>query len=202
MTELDTNCNTVSFEWKVSNVTSLPFSVGRAHSITVGLDSEWSDTRSLELGIYLVEYIVQFQGFYFLDYGFMEMSPSPPVALIAGGPEVSRKRNSLIPLNGSLSRHVDLGLGNYDGMTFSWSCKRKGEQFYEVNASSYSIGCFGTGKQALQDTGRIVLLDTSPMQVNQFYDIKLTVFTASKMSDSFVQRIHLVSGEPLYVEVK
>ena len=202
MAELDTNCSTVSLEWKVSTVTSLPFSVGKAHSITVGFDSEWSDTTSLALGIYLVEYIVQFQDFYFLDYGFVEVLPSPPVALIAGGPEVSRKHNSLVHLDGSQSRDVDLGPGNYGGMTFSWSCKRKGEQFYDVNASSYSIGCFGTGKQALEDTERIVLLDTSPMQVNQFYDIKLTVFTASKMSNSFVQRMHIVAGEPLYVEIK
>lgn len=202
MTELDTNCSAVSFKWKVSNVTSLPFAVGKAHSITVGFDSEWSDTRSLELGIYLVEYIVQFQDFYFLDYGFVEVLPSPPVALIAGGPEVSRKHGALIRLDGSQSRDLDVGPGNFDGMTFSWSCKRKGEQFYDGNASSYSIGCFGTGKQALEDTGRIVLLDTSPMQVNQFYDIKLTVFTARKMSASFVQRMHIVSGEPLYVEVK
>ena len=202
MTELDTNCNTMSFEWKLSNVTFLPFSVGKAHSITVGFDSEWSDTASLELGIYLVEYIVQFQDFFFLDYGFLEVLPSPPVVLIAGGPEVLRKHSSLIRLDGSQSRDVDLGPGNYGGMTFSWSCKRKGEQFYDVNASSYSIGCFGSGKQGLDDTGRIVLLDTSPMQVNQFYDIKLTVFTASKMSDSFVQRMQIVTGEPLYVEIK
>lgn len=202
MTEIDTNCSAVNFEWKVSNVTSLPFSVGISHSVTVGSDSEWSDTRSLDLGIYLVEYIVHFQNFYFLDYGFMEVLPSPPVAHIAGGPEVSRKHNSLIRLNGSPSREVNLEPGNYGGMTFSWSCKRKGEQFYDVNASSYSIGCFGTGKQALEDTGKIVFLDTSPMEVNQFYDIKLTVSTAIKMSDSFVQRMHIVSGEPLYVEIK
>lgn len=201
MTELDTNCSTMSFEWKVSNVTSLPFSVGREHSVTVGLDSEWSDTTSLRLGIYLVEYIVQFQDFFFLDYGFVEVLPSPPVALIAGGPEVLRKHNSLIRLDGSQSRDVDLGPGNYDGMTFSWSCKRKGEQFYDFNASSYNIGCFRTGKQALEDTGRVVLLDTSPIQVDQFYDIKLTVFTASKMSDSFVQQMQIVAGEPLYVEI-
>lgn len=202
MTELETNCSSVSFEWKVSNVTSLPFAVGKTHSKTVGSDSEWSDTRSLELGLYLVENIVQFQDFYFLDYGFVEVLPSPPVALIAGGPEVSRKHDSLVRLDGSQSRDLDLEPGDFDGMTFSWSCKRKGEQFYDVNASSYSIGCFGTGKQALEDTGRIVLLDTSRIQVNQFYDIKLTVFTARKMSDSFVQRMHIVSGEPLYVEIK
>ena len=202
MTELETNCSTASFEWKVSNVTSLPFAVGKAHSKTVGFDSEWSDTRSLELGIYLVEYIVRFQDFYFLDYGFVEVLPSPPVALIAGGPEVSRKHDSLVRLDGSQSRDLDLEPGDFDDMTFSWSCKRKGEQFYDVNASSYSIGCFGTGKQTLEDTGRIVLLDTSTMQVNQFYDIKLTVFTARKMSGSFVQRMHIVSGEPLYVEIK
>lgn len=203
MTELDTNCSTLSFEWKVSNVTSVPFSVGKAHSVTVGLYSEWSDTRFLDLGIYLVEYIVQFQDFYFLDYGFIEVLPSPPVALIAGGPEVSRKHNSLVRLDGSPSRDVDLGPGNYDGMTFAWSCKRKDEQFYDdVISFSYSRGCFGTGKQALEDTGRIVLLDTSPMQINQYYDIKLTVFSASKMNDSFVQRVLIVAGEPLYAEIK
>ena len=51
MTEVDTNCGTLSFEWKVSNVTSPPFTVGKAHSITVGLDSEWSNITFLNLGI-------------------------------------------------------------------------------------------------------------------------------------------------------
>ncbi|XP_078349636.1 LOW QUALITY PROTEIN: polycystin-1-like protein 2 [Oculina patagonica] len=210
MTEVDTICSTLSFEWKVSNVTYLPFSVGKAHSITVGWDSEWSDITSLDLGIYLVEYIVHFQDFYFLDYGFIEVLPSPPVALIAGGPEVSRKHNAIMSLDASPSRDVDLGPGNYDGMTFTWSCKRKDEQFYdELNtfnqnqSSSISAagGCFGNETQKIDDTSRMLFLDTNTMEVNQYYDIKLTVLTKSGMNNTFVQRVLIVTGEPLYAEI-
>ena len=84
-------------------------------------------------------------------------------------------------MDASPSRDVDLAPGNYDGMTFAWSCKRKDEQFYDdlktfnQSQSSSSRGCFGNEKQTLEDTGRIVFLNTSTMEVNQYYDIKLTV---------------------------
>lgn len=211
MTEVDTNCSTLSFEWKVSNVTYLTFSVGKAHSVIVGLDSEWSDITLLDLGIYLVEYIVHIQDYYFLDYGFIEVLPSPPVALIAGGPEVSRKHNAIISMDASPSRDVDLGPGIYDGLTFTWSCKRKDEQFYDDlnkfnqnQSSSISSGggCFGNETQKLKETGRMVFLDTSTMKVNQYYDIKITVLTKSELNNTFVQQVLIVTGEPLYVEIK
>ena len=209
-TAVNTNCGTLNFEWKVSNVTSLPFSVGTAHFFTTGLDAEWGDFSSLSLGIYLVEFIARFQDFYFLDYGFMEVLPSVPVAFIAGGPEVSRKHNSNISLDGSPSRDVDLGQGNYEGMTFEWSCKRINQTFYdEIDNSTQTFdrpdissrGCLGTDKQKLEDTGRIVWLDTSAMQVNHYYDIKLKV-SKNDLSSSFVQQILIVAGNPLYAEIK
>ena len=207
MTEVDTNCSTLRFEWKVSNVTSLPLSVGKAHAITVGLDSEWIDISSLDVTIYLVEYIVHFQDFYFLDYGFIEVLPSPPIAYIAGGQKVSRKHNVIMTLDASNSRDVDLGPGNYDSMTFMWSCKRIDEQFFDDNQdptslNSYVGGCFGNGRQSLEETGRIVFLNTSAMEVNEIYHIKLTVFTASGKNSTFVQQVLIVTGDPLYVEIK
>lgn len=207
---MNTTCSTLNFEWKVSNVTSLPFSVGKAHSTIVGLDPEWNDITSLDLGIYLVEFIAHFRDFYFVDYGFIEVLPSPPVAFIAGGPEVLRKHNSTIIMDASPSSDLDLGPGNYERMKFTWSCKRKDEQFYDEfntpnqnysSSDSSGRGCFGTDKQKLEDTGRIVLLDTSAMQVNQYYDIKLTV-SKNEMNSRFVQRMLIITGNPLYVEIK
>jgi len=189
-TEVDTNCSGLSSEWKVANMTLMPFTVGTAYFTTVGLGSEWSDISSLDLGIYLVEFIVYFQDFYFLDYGFINVLPSPPVAIIAGGSEVSRKHNSIITLDASPSYDLDLGPGIYEGMTFAWSC-----------SDSSGEGCFGSQEHTLNETGRMVSLDTSAMQVNQHYDIKLTVFE-NGMNSSFVQRIVIVIGDPLYVEMK
>ena len=189
-TELDTNCSGLSFEWKVANVTLMPFTVGTAYFTTVGLDSEWSNITSLDLGIYLVEFIVYFQGFYFLDYGFINLLPSQPVAIIAGGSEVSRKHNSVTTLDASPSYDLDLGPGIYEGMTFGWSC-----------SDSSGEGCFGSQEHTLNETGRMVSLHTGAMQVNQHYDIKLTVFE-NGMNSSFVQRILIVTGDPLYVEMK
>ena len=71
-------------------MTSLPFSVGTTYSITIGLGAELDDFSSLGVGIYLVEFIAHSQEFYFLDYGFIEVLSSAPVAFIAGGSEVSR----------------------------------------------------------------------------------------------------------------
>ena len=188
-TEVNTKCSGLSFEWKVANVTSLPFTVGTAYFTTVGLDSEWSDISSLDFGIYLVDFIVYFQDFYFLDYGFINVLPSPPVAIIAGGSEVSRKHNSVITVDASPSYDLDLGPGIYEGMTFAWSCS-------DISGE----GCFGSQEHRLDETGRIVSLDTSAMQINQHYDIKLTVIE-NGMNSSFVQRI-LVTGDPLYAEIK
>ena len=189
-TEVDTNCSGLSFEWKVANVTSMPFTVGTPYFTTVGVGSEWNDISSLDLGIYLVEFIVYFQDFYFLDYGFVKLLPSQPVAIIAGGSEVSRKHNSIIILDASSSYDLDLGPGIYEGMTFAWSCS-------DISGE----GCFGSQEHTLNATGRMVSLDTSAMQVNQHYDIKLTVFE-NGMNSSFVQRILIVTGDPLYVEMK
>ena len=189
-TEVYSSCSRLNFEWKVANVTSVPFTVGKAHFMTVGFDSEWSGISSLGLGIYLVQFIVYFDNFYFLDYGFINLLPSPPVAFIAGGSEVSRKHNSVITADASPSYDLDIGLGNYEGMTFTWFC-----------SNSSGRGCFGSEETRLNDTGRMVSLDTGAMQVNHYYDIKLTV-SENDMNSSFVQRVLIVTGNPLYVEIK
>ena len=208
--EASTNCHSLSFEWKVSNVTSRPFSVGRASSITIGSGTDLDDISSLGVGIYLVEFTAHFRKFYFLDYGFIEVLPSAPVAFIAGGPEVSREHNSNITLDGSPSRDFDIGKGLYKGLTFEWSCKGEEEMFHDESDSSNrtvigrdaaSRGCFGNEEQKLKDTGRIVFLDTSSMQIKKYYDIKLTI-KKRDLSGTFVQRVEIVDGTPLYAEIE
>ena len=191
-------------------MTSLPFSVGTRYSITIGLGAELDDFSSLGVGIYLVEFIAHSQEFYFLDYGFIEVLSSAPVAFIAGGSEVSREHNSNITLDGSPSRDLDIGKGSYEGLTFEWSCKREEETFHDESDSSNrtvigrdaaSRGCFGNEEQKLKDTGRTVFLDTSSMQINKYYDIKLTV-KKRDLSGTFVQRVEIVDGTPLYAEIE
>ena len=161
-----------------------------AHFTTVGFDSEWSGISSLDPGIHLVAFIVYFKDFYFLDYGFLKLLPSPPVAFIAGGSEVTRKHDSVITFDASSSYDLDLGPGEYKGMEFSWSCSNTSEG-----------SCVGFQKQTLTNGGRMFSVDTSTTQINQYYDIKLTVLE-NGMSSSFEQRVHIVKGNPLYVEIK
>lgn len=190
-TNVNSSCSQLTFEWKVAKVTTLPLAVETAYFRSVASGSEWSDSSSLYPGKYLVEFVGHFENFYFLDYGFIEVLPSPPVPLIVGASEVSRQQGAVLTFDASPSYDADLGPGINEGLTFSWTC-----------SSTSGGGCFGSAEQNFIDNGRIMSVNTTTMQAHQFYDVQLKVSAKNGLNSSFMQRVHLVSFSPLHVEIK
>lgn len=190
-TNVNSSCSQLTFEWKVAKVTTLPLAVETAYFRSVASGSEWSDSSSLYPGKYLVEFVGHFENFYFLDYGFIEVLPSPPVPLIVGASEVSRQQGAVLTFDASPSYDEDLGPGINEGLTFSWTC-----------SSTSGGGYFGSAEQNFIDNGRIMSVNTTAMQAHQFYDVQLKVSAKNGLNSSFMQRVHLVSFSPLHVEIK
>lgn len=137
---------------------------------------------------------------------YLSIIQSPIVAQIEGGSKVTRGAQR-IKLDASPSRDLDLKVGDYTGMTFIWFCKKKSEVFPKgplpiivTSAPSTNTGCFNTGIGKFSQSGRVIEIDGSLMQVGQSYTIKLEVESGVR-KESFEQEMDIVNGDPPQLSV-
>lgn len=176
--------------------------------------SEWTIKKlDLATGMYLVSYQITMtkNNAAGIDFKYLSITPSKLLAEIAGGSIVKRGFNKDITLDGSPSRDPDLEVGKYDGMVFTWLCKKKDELFPSVPLESTPIisesgesgrgGCFDTGIGKLAQTTRIVTINTGKMTVGTLYVVQLIVQKAAKQSAKFEQQIEIVKGDPPQLKI-
>lgn len=171
--------------------------------------SEWTLKKlDLGLGIYLVLYQVTMtkNGVSGYDIKYLSIVQSPLVAQISGGAHVKQGFDKNITLDASPSRDPDLPQGNYNGMSFAWLCKKKGETFPSGSLASIPViqtsgakgkgGCFDTGIGKLSSTDRVISINSGLMEVDTSYVVKLIVNKVGKPTANFEQQIDIVNGDP------
>lgn len=170
--------------------------------------SQWTIKKlDLPIGLYLVSYQVTMvkKGVTGIDFKYLAITQSELLAEISGGPLVKRGFNKEISLDASPSRDPDVEIGNYNGTTFTWLCKKKDEgKFLSVDSSPVISpsgvkgkgGCFDTGIGKLEKTSRIVKINTGQMKVDTSYVVKLVVSKTGKSNAEFEQQIDVVEGDP------
>lgn len=187
---------------------------GSKQAVATGT-SEWNIKKlSLSINMYLVSYQVTMtkNSITGIDFKFLSITQSELIAEISGGSLVKRGFEKEISLDGSPSRDLDLEVGNYDGMTFTWLCKKKDEAFPSGSLDTVPVispsdpkgkgGCFDTGIGKLAKTDRVVQINTGDMQVDTSYVVNLIVSKTGKSSAKFVQQIDVVRGDPPQLSIK
>ena len=178
-------------------------------------NNEWQlQRRHLAYGLYRVDVKAMMpddpEGLS-VDEGYLNITKSTLVAKIAGGSKITRGEESVIDLDGSLSRDPDVELGDNSLMQFMWLCKHHLESFPNGSLAAIPVvtqysgpgtgGCFGTGVGKLSSSNMTVTLETSNMTVGETYDVTLVVTKDGREAD-IVQEIVLVSGDPPEVSVR
>ena len=177
--------------------------------------AEWNiQKRQLDYGQYFVDLKVAFASQPLITssaLGFFDIIKSPLTADISGGNKVTRGKQSVITLDGSLSKDPDVDFGDHSLMQFIWLCKRRQETFPTGPIASFPVitpssgpgsgGCFGTGVGKLSSSDIKVTLETGAMMVGELYDVKLILIKDDR-EDDFLQEIEIVSGNPPYVAIR
>lgn len=126
-------------------------------------------------------------------FGYIEVTSTTLVANISGANQASQDFNKTLSLDGSMSHDPDVGEGDYNGLEFTWLCKRDNEKFPE-NITALPVvfpqsgstgssgqdrgGCYGTGVGKLNARGGfpyIVDLDVDKMKGDEDYVIRLMI---------------------------
>lgn len=129
------------------------------------------------------------RGTWSCDFGFIVGGETLLESRITGSSLVYQGIKEIVYLNGSDSYDPDVGPGNYDGMEFTWFCRRDNESFLgdptslpvvtpSSNQSADLGGCYGTGVGRLESSPMekySLGLDIDRMEGNAKYVIALLV---------------------------
>lgn len=166
--------------------------------------------NSLDYGVYIVRFVVSIDdteaNLTMSDYGLVKIVATPLVASIVGGNLVRKGFSQPIRLDASRSYDPDVGRRNYEGMTFTWLCRVKGEMWPSQNLTSLPVvsqtpsggaGCFGTGIGRLepQDDSRVLIVKAGGLTVNRQYQFVVLVSKDERTSIG-IQVVEIVPGDP------
>ena len=143
------------------------------------------------------------------DKGYINIRPSPLVAIISGETEITRGNKQVIILNGSQSYDPHVGHGALETLTFYWLCKSSDEKFPSESLLDIQIvriplnhsgashgGCFGTGIGRLESTEPVITLNASAMEnTSASYVFQLIVTKDARWSTD-MKTVHIVDGSP------
>lgn len=190
-----------SLVWYVGRATDLSLSSAVEGDTVQVNSSSWKiSRRSLVPGNYFIKIISRvvfgnesssYETITLYDYGYMKILSTPLVARIKGGSSILWGFNENVTANGSLSYDPDVGLWNYKGLKFSWSCRR-------AESLNFTKDCFGAFERV---ESREIVSDTSRLTVNASYVIRLIVSDGSRNTTD-EQIVTVIKGPFPRVEIR
>lgn len=174
----DANVLANTLEWRIISETELDNSETAEGALVSQGTTEWTiNRRSIPAGIYQVKFTASYkigdsefpQTLTAFDFGFIEVISAPVKAIIDGGSSVRLGSVDNVTVDGSLSYDGDIGLGNYSGLNFAWSC------FHSEDNASLSNDCFGSFVGHVNAISTSITIDPRQLAVRQNYVLRLTV---------------------------
>lgn len=198
-----------SFKWIAAPIDKEGKVYGTEKTLNNQSASLYVKSNSLNYGLYMVQFYVTRNSTDIetrVDYGIIEITPTPLVAHIAGGNVVTRGFTHPIILDASKSYDPDVELYKRDGIVFTWLCRKVGESWplNDLNALpiiSLSLGgdsgCFGTGigKLPLQVTPEKITIASGLLAVQKSYQF-VVLLSKDDRTISASQIVKLVPGDP------
>lgn len=164
------------------------------------------EPRRLSLGYHYIKFEAEMrgqEGTRAYDYGYVHVVLPELVSKITGPTSVV-KGSGFITFNGGDSFDPDLdGLSRYEGLTYTWYCRRENEDY--SNASSLPVdknlggprdkgGCFGLGPGRLSTKTKTSTLDPAEMKAKLYYVVELVVSKNGRTSRIASHRFYVISA--------
>ena len=163
-----------ALQWRLLSEAELVASESVEGTLVSQGSAEWTiNRRIIPSGIYQIKFtaLVKIgdpaapQTLQAFDYGFIQSTHGPIIAIIDGGSSVRWGSPENVTVDGSLSYDGDIGPGTHTGLNFTWSCSLH-------NSISYS--CFGAFANENANTTAITI-NTEKLLLGNSYVLKLTV---------------------------
>lgn len=188
--EVELRCNTTSqtlYTWELASVRIENNQLISPLTFGIGLIQVTEKARNWGVGLKYVKFTTSMtgqEGTASYDYGFINVTLPPLVAIIKGpnevvkgtGPFVLDARDSLDPSD---------PFTKYKGITFIWLCRRSGESFTNVNMSvpvdvisekkRNKGGCFGYGPGRMKETGPLLHVEPAFMASKNSYIFQVII---------------------------
>lgn len=101
-----------------------------------------------------------------------------------------------LPLNLDASASSDPDDSGDSGITFTWMCRRKGEDFPTIDSDPSSEGgCWENGTYVFGGNSREVVVYTGDLYQKQYYNFRLTISKESRKAH-FDQMVEVLVGQP------
>ena len=191
-------------EWRLVSEMELYASQTAPGTLKSQGTNEWTiNRRSIPAGIYQVKFTASYkvgdlaspQTINAFDYGFIKVIAAPLLAVIDGGSSVRWGSVEIVTVGGSLSYDGDVGPGNYDGLTFTWTCHEQKENF------TLSGDCFGSFVNLENVNYSAVSIDPSHLEIGRTYILRLTVY--KDVRSSFTEMsFEIAAGEVPQVSLR
>ena len=146
--------------------------------------------HTLEYGVYYIELMVVMKNAtdcLNYEYGFLRITESPLQVVISTNPSlgsVLKGYHKYLKLDASSSFDPDVQKADKSGLTYTWLCARKGENFGDTTLLPVVMphgngkggdggGCYGTGPGKLNFSGPNAMLFLDEMEPKNNYVIQL-----------------------------
>ena len=89
-----------------------------------------------------------------------------------------------------------MSAGDLTGITFSWMCRRKGEEFPKPDSlPSSNSGCWENGTFVFGGNNKEVVVPTGDFYQKAFYIFRVTIAKDTR-TDDFDQSVQVLVGQP------
>ena len=182
----------IIFSWEIYEVGTDREEFSFRQQIDLGTNTITISPGQLRSGLYYLKFTALMIGkckTTNYDFGFLQISPPPLVALVQGVNKAEKGAGSII-LNASSSYDPDLQ-GSHSGLRFIWLCRRKNENFSNIASLPVDVahgrdkvhgGCFGYGVGRMNSSQPVLIVDVSEMEVGHDYVFQMTLRKGDRSS--------------------